>query len=113
MITDITADLAVRNPPSEPGDWMNEKVIFCEDGAWLAYRSHTHKENTGIYDIFIAKASDGRWYYSTFHFCVDACVLATDSQPASLAQFRQKYSLAEFDGKSDLALERTWPPLSK
>ncbi|WP_035607145.1 hypothetical protein [Haloferula sp. BvORR071] len=111
IISAVTADLGAKNPPPEPADddWMNDKVIFCADGSWLAYRSRCHKQDPKVWDIFIAKASDGKWYYSTYHFCVGALVLAMDGQPESLAQFKEKYFLAEFDGQSDLALEKTWP----
>lgn len=103
------------SPPAKPedGDWMNDRVILCADGGWLIYRSQCHKQDPRIHDIFIARASDGRWYYSTFHFCIGAITLRADDQPASLQGFIAKYSLVEFDSRSDEALRRTWPPLPR
>jgi hypothetical protein len=64
-----------------------------------------------VHDIFIAKGSDGKWYYTDFHFCVRMMVL--NDQPASLAEFKHRYFLAEFDGVSDAALERSWIPVGE
>ncbi len=111
MVRLITDDLSRTNSPGRPAEdeWMDGKVIFNEDGSWLAYRSRCHKQDPKVYDLFISKASDGRWYYSTYHFCIDAIVLGENGQPASLADFKEDYFLAEFDGKSDEALKPTWP----
>ncbi len=88
--------------------WLTKSIIVCEDGSWLAYRSQCHKEDPKVHDIFVAKASDGRWYYSDFHFCVGAVVLEMRGQPESLERFKVGYLLAEFDGVSDAALAPTW-----
>ncbi|QJE95472.1 hypothetical protein [Luteolibacter luteus] len=111
MIQAVSEDLALQTPPARPtGEgWMNEKVIFCGDGSWLSYRSQCHKQDPKVHDLFITKASDGKWYYSTYHFCIGALVLEGDGQPGSLDEFRGKYALAEFDGESDAALGKTWP----
>ncbi len=100
-------------PPSdEPSDeqvgWMSEKAIRCVDGSWLIYRQQCHKEDAKVHDIFIARSSDGRWFYSDFHFCIGAVVLAADEQPESLSQMAERYFLVEFDGVSDEALKPTW-----
>lgn len=94
---------------SEP-KWLTEDTIVCRDGSWMAYRSQCHKEDPKAYDIFVAKASDGRWYYSDFHFCVGMISLISIGQPASLQEFQHLYFLREFDGASDVALEPTWIP---
>lgn len=111
MIEAISTDLASHTPPDRPSDdeWKNERAIFCEDGSWLSYRAQCHKQDPKVYDLFIAKASDGKWYYSTYHFCIDALVLDQSEQPSSLEDFKARYSLAEFDGRSDAALGKTWP----
>jgi hypothetical protein len=111
MIRSINSDLSRTSAPVRPadGEWMDAKGIFNEDGSWLAYRSRCHKQDPKVYDLFIAKASDGRWYYSTYHFCIDAIVLDMNGRPSSLEDFRKDYSLVEFDGRSDEALKPTWP----
>lgn len=88
--------------------WLTADTIVCRDASWLAYRAQTHKNDPKIHDIFIAKASDGKWYYSDFHFCKQMMVLGSDGQPVTLDQFKKDYYLVEFDGSSDDALDPTW-----
>ena len=91
---------------SEP-EWLTADTIVCRDASWLAYRGQCHKEDPKFHDIFIARASDGNWYYSDYHFCKEMMVLAMHGQPESLQQFKAKYFLARFDGASDEALNPT------
>lgn len=88
-------------------EWLTPDTIACRDGAWLAYRSQTYKVDPKIYDIFVARASDGNWYYSDYHFCIGAMVLMSHGQPVSLDRFRKDYCLTQFDGSSDDALRPT------
>jgi hypothetical protein len=92
--------------------WYSDEIILMENSEWLAYRSHCGKRPPHhIADIFLARGSDGKWYYSTFHFCVGMCVLRMEQngQPTALAKFARKFFLREFDGKSDECLKETWP----
>ena len=76
----------------------------------MAYRNICAKEKGHIPDLFIGRASDGRWYYSTYHFCMDMIVLKTMlDQPESLTKFRADCFLQGFDGRSDDCLRKTWP----
>ncbi len=93
---------------SEP--WLSEHLILMKSGGWIAYASKCVKEDHRIHDIFIGRASDGKWYYSTYHFCVGMLELKMEEQPDSLAKFIATYSLREFDGRSDECLNITWPP---
>jgi|LakMenEpi05May12_1017382.scaffolds.fasta_scaffold01800_1 hypothetical protein len=90
--------------------WLTPDTIVCRDASWLAYRAQCHKEDPKVHDIFVAKASDGKWYYSDFHFCIDMMTLGSNGQPASLKEFKHLYFLHEFDGVSDAALDPTWIP---
>ena len=96
------------------GRWFTTDLILMKDGQWIATRNYCRKETRRggppIDDIFIGRASDGKWYYSTYHFCVDFASLGMDSQPADLAEFVATYHLKEFDGRSNEALKTTWPP---
>jgi hypothetical protein len=40
-------------------------------------------------------------------------MMVLNDQPASLAEFKHQYFLAEFDGLSDAALERSWIPVGE
>ena len=90
--------------------WLTDKMILMKSGEWLVYKSHCSKEQPHLVrDIFLAKGSDGKWYYSTFHFCVGMCTLLMEqeTQPANLAEFVHEYNLREFDGRSDECLKQT------
>lgn len=89
-------------------------MILMQSGEWLVYKSHCNKRPPHyVSDIFLAKGSNGKWFYSTYHFCVGMLVLRMDQdiQPPSLDYFVTEYDLREFDGKSDECLKatRAWP----
>ncbi len=94
--------------------WLTDKLILMANGEWLVYRSHCSKEAPHLVkDIFLAKGSDGKWYYSTFHFCVRMVALLgeQETQPPNLAMFVHEYNLRQFDGRSNDCLKETgtWP----
>lgn len=95
--------------PDDPSGWISKNLILMKNGDWLVFESISHKENPRIYDFFLAKGSDGQWYYSTYHFCKDNVALKMDDQSASLPEFVKNYSLQSFDGKSEDCLKKTWP----
>jgi hypothetical protein len=94
--------------------WLTDKMILMQSGEWLVYKSHCSKaEPHLVKDIFLARGSDGKWYYSTFHFCVGMVALLgeQETQPPTLAMFVHEYNLRQFDGRSDECLKetKTWP----
>jgi hypothetical protein len=95
---------------SDYESWLSERLILMGNGEWLAYANTCQKEDSAIYDFFLARGSDRRWYYSTFHFCKGMVVLKAEEQPKSLAEFAKAYRLRSFDGHSDECLQKTWPP---
>ena len=90
--------------------WLSDHMILMRNGDWLAYASVCQKRNHRIQDLFLARGSDGQWYYSTYHFCIDMIVLRMEDQSEDLAGFAKKYYLRTFDGHSDECLQQTWPP---
>lgn len=90
------------------GGWARPNLIVLRNGDWILIESICRKSNKRIADLFIGLGSDGRWYYSTFHFCVGLSVLYNEPQPESLAQFVDGYWLKPFDGRSDDCLRKTW-----
>ena len=99
--------------PSDSDRWLSEGLILMRNGDWLTYRSVCRKEKRRIADLFIARGSDGRWYYSTFHFCIGMLDLRMEDQSEDLPAFVKAYYLRPFDGHSDECLQKTWPPGSK
>jgi hypothetical protein len=102
------------NGPGNSGTWLSERLIVMRNGDWVAYAAICQKENRRIQDLFIGRGSDGSWYYSTYHFCIDMLELRMEENPPDdLAAFSQTYHLRQFDGHSDECLGKTWPPDSK
>ena len=104
ILTNRTADQRVLAE-----GWLTDKLILMRSGEWLIYRSHCSKEKPHfVKDIFLAKGSDGNWYYSTFHFCVGMITLrGEETQPPNFAMFAHEYNLRQFDGRSDDCLQET------
>lgn len=93
--------------------WLSERLIVMRNGDWLAYANICQKEDGRIRDLFLGRGSDGRWYYSTYHFCKQMIVLRMEEEPTNLVGFAQAYYLRAFDGHSDDCLQKTWPPASR
>ena len=104
---------AMKTTPSDSewwDTWISEDLIVMTNGQWIAYRNVCQKEEERIPDLFLGRGSDGRWYYSTYHFCVRMINLKdVMGQPKSLTEFSKRYYLREFDGHSDECLKDTRP----
>ena len=101
---------AIPPPDSNSDQWLSQQLVLLKNGEWLAYTNKCRKEDSKIHDIFVARGSDGKWYYSTYHFCINMVTLRIDPQQESLSQFAQTYFLRAFDERTDECLEKTWPP---
>jgi hypothetical protein len=101
----------IRNPtPNLNFGWAHDHVILMTNGQYLVY-AFWHGFNSGAVDhLFLARGTDGKWYYSTYHFCSHMAGILGDDPAGSLGEFVSRYSLREFDGKSDECLKHTWPP---
>jgi len=106
--------LEIREKMAHAGEnsetWYSPHMIVATNGEWIVFSSKCSKEDRRIHDIFIGRGSDGKWYYSTFHFCVRMLSLKMDDQSPDLATFVSTYFLREFDGQSNECLSKTWPP---
>jgi hypothetical protein len=90
--------------------WVGSQIVVMGNGEWVVFKNECVHHHQLLGDIFIGKASNGRWYYSSFHFCCDMIVPRMEGQPADLRTFITDYCLREFDGKSDEAINQTWTP---
>jgi hypothetical protein len=99
----------VANQPDEEDAWISDQLVLMVNGEWLAYTNICWKEDPQMKDLFLARGSDGRWYFSTYHFCKHMISLRVERQTSDLTNFIKSYCLQPFDGRSDKSLERTWP----
>ena len=89
--------------------WTGDRLLVMTNGEHLVYASR-HGLHSGVVNhLFLARGSDGKCLYSTFHFCNSMVMVSADAPPGSIAEFSRKYFAREFDGKSDVCLEKTSP----
>jgi hypothetical protein len=113
QIAKDTSDSADILEAMKKDAWLFDGLIVMTNGEWMVYRSICKKEDDRIEDIFLGRGSDGRWYYSTWHFCFDLQNLSIHGQPGSLTVFSNNYYLKEFDGHSDECLKDTKIPWNR
>lgn len=107
----ITTELEqIRHPtPNLDFGWAHEHVVAMTNGEYLVY-AFWHGANSGFVEhLFLAHGTDGKWYYSTYHFCNRMAAISADDPPGSIGEFANRYWLREFDGKSDECLRSTEP----
>jgi len=91
-------------------DWFTQHLIVMRNGDWIICSAIARKQDKRIDDIFVGRGSDGKWYYSTYHFCVDMCTLDMgEGRPADLDGFIRQFYLRGFDGEPGTKLGTTWP----
>jgi len=88
--------------------WTHEHTLLMTNGEYIIY-GYRHGASGFVDHLFLAHCSDGRWLYSTYHFCNSMTMVRVDEPPGSIADFAKTYSAREFDGKSDECLKKTWP----
>lgn len=100
--------LALKAPkPGLDVGWAGDNVLLMTNGEYIIYAFRHGFNNGFVNHLLIGRGSDGRWLYSSYHF--HAPIEASSDQPGSINEFMQRYSANEFDGKSDICLQKTWP----
>ena len=90
-------------------EWVHDRILLMTNGEHIIY-AYRHGRNDGSVDhLFLGHGSDGRWLYSTYHFCNSMNMIMNDDPPGSITEFANTYFAREFDGKSDECLKHTWP----
>jgi hypothetical protein len=79
---------------------MSDSLILFGDGSWMVHDNICVKSDWRVGDLFVARASSGLWYYSTYHFCIGACVLQAAGRPTDFAAFLREYDVKEFTGQA-------------
>jgi len=109
---DISRELETLKASRGAGEhqaWTGDRVLLMTNDQCLMFEFR-HGFNSGFVDhLFLAHGSDGRWYYSTYHFCSSMAGARFDEPPGSIDEFASRYAAREFDGQSDVCLQHTWP----
>jgi hypothetical protein len=106
-----TAQLQARTATRPYANWIGDELLLMKNGDWIIYQSLSEKSPPHVPDLFIGLGSDGRWYYSSFRFGPDNANLRGEgTQPDSLLQFADGYSLRPFTPPSHDCLQSTWSP---
>jgi hypothetical protein len=94
-----------------PRPWFSPNLVILGDGEPVVCdsRCNTHPPQAHHPDMWIGRASDGKWYGSSEHFCRDMLVLSHSGQPDSLHDLTRKYRLHEFSGRLEDAIPLFWP----
>jgi hypothetical protein len=87
--------------------WAGERVLRMKNGEFIVYEYRHGRNDYFPPHLFLGRCSDGRWIYSSYHFCNSMNMIAFDRVPGSITEFCGKYFAREFDGKSDVCLKLT------
>ena len=87
--------------------WVHENVLRMTNGEYVVYEYRHGRNDFFPPHLFLGRSSDGRWLYSSYHFCNGMAIVSMDDAPASVTEFMARYSAREFDGKSDECLKET------
>lgn len=102
-------DFKASELKSGSSHWTSDHMLIMTNGEYLVYASRHGLHSGEVKHLFLARGSNGKWLYSTFHFCNSMVAVVADDPPGSIADFSSKYFTREFDGTSDVCLEKTWP----
>jgi hypothetical protein len=99
----------LRMPKTKDIDfgWAHEHVLLMTNGESIIYE---YRHGANMYfppHLFLGHCSDGRWLYSSYHFCNSMNMVRFDDPPGSVAEFAKRYAARECDGKSDECLRMT------
>ena len=89
--------------------WMTNNLLILKSGEWIVFTNACQKEDWRLQDMFIGKASDGKWYYTTYHFCIGMKVLPVMGQPEEMKFFQTNYYVRVLDESQAAVLTKTWP----
>lgn len=85
----------------DPGHdiFIADHIVLMNNGDWIAYCQGCTKVDPTVGDVFIGRGSDGKWYYTECHFCIDMLVAYWYAPYADLKAFvgQQTFNFTVFD----------------
>lgn len=99
--------LKARRAAAANPEWVSDRILLMTNGEHIIYEYRHGKNDHFPPHLFLGHCSDGRWLYSSYHFCNGMAMVRFDDPPGSIDEFARKYSARVFDGKSDECLTLT------
>lgn len=90
-------------------EWVGDSALYMTNGEVIVYRSR-HGKSLVVNHLFLGRSSDGRWLYSSYHFCNGMAMVRGEDPPPSVDDFCRRYAVQEFAPESDTWSQHTWPP---
>ena len=88
-------------------EWASDRILLMTNGEYVIYEYRHGRNDYFPPHLFLGHCSDGRWLYSSYHFCNGMAMVRFDDPPGSIDEFARRYSARTFDGKSDECLTIT------
>jgi hypothetical protein len=88
-------------------EWVGTRTLLMTNGEYIVYEYRHGRNDYFPPHLFLGRCSDGRWLYSSYHFCNGLLSVRRDDPPGSIAEFAERYFARAFDGKSDECLKIT------
>jgi hypothetical protein len=107
---DIGQELEMLKASREAGEdqeWIGYHAILMTNGEYIVYEYRHGRNEYFPPHLFLGRCSDGRWLYSSYHFCNGMNMVRLEDPPGSIAEFAERYFARAFDGKSDECLKIT------
>ena len=79
--------------------WAHDHVLLMTNDEHIIYEYRHGRNDYFPPHLFLGHCSNGRWLYSSYHFCNSMMMVRYDDPPGSIAEFSKRYSAREFDGK--------------
>ena len=86
-------------PDSPDFPWFGSHLLIFNSREWIVYCNDATNNNWQFNNLFIGKASDGKWYYSEDDFGVGMNGVQY-RQSESLKEFKEDHHLNEFSGST-------------
>lgn len=102
-------ELRANVEQEEPPKWIGRNIVLMTNDQFLVYAYRHGANDRWPHHLLLARGSDGRWFYSSYHFCNELNMIRGDPQSGSIDEFVSRYPIAQFDGRSDECLKPTWP----
>jgi len=80
-------ELKAGPKPNIDFEWVHDQVLLMTNGEYIIFAFRHGANNRFVDHLFLGHGSNGRWLYSTYHFCSMMAGVRGDDPPGSIAEF--------------------------